>query len=1228
MTAEELKAKYSGAGGGMPSLLRSQIGGTSASQALNAESLRQKYGVGQKPTSDTGVFNDNFLGNLLRETGLDFLYSGIEVGRGLGLLKPEETEFDTPLFGKYSTKDRTGLQRGMSGANVALTLFGGPILKALGVGGKVAKATKAGQIVAKGAEGKTAQEVVKAVETAARLKKGGVTAESLTGILDEGKVLSPNAPKINKPIFDVDKAGQEVRKNVQKLREYLSNPIPPPKITLDKKQIFDRLAGGKTKPLSTSIRSQIGSLLDDLNAGKFTAQESEDIIKEIAELADEPGLASDLRKMMTSDQVPGGLRPSMDPTRDKLVADLLEGVGDAPSETEEEILKKLLGGTDEYVEGSPPPNWLIEQVKKSIKGPVESADHLSHLQKPGETVEAFLNRMIKEGYLSGGRPNFKPKIPPRPRGILPELAKMSDEDVVKSARFRIEASKAKGAYAKGMSVKDAVRNQVTLDKIDAFTSRMDRQLKLNKILNPGFSDEVVGAARKSVFYKDVVDSALIGSAFGGIAEAKQSDPELADVARGLILGGLAGPAFHSVAGGLSAVGRHVVDPITSRLGNWYRSTKLYDYVTGQASKVLSKLDSAGGAGRRLETAVNNLRTYSTVKETQSLANVVKELADLKTDAHKIAFNARAQSYAKETVSPEAQKLWNSPEVTRALNAWQKTRADWAKEIMKHDFQLITVKPDGTLARRPFQPNPNYLPHYLDAEKIMTPKGFENAKQVLMKTKGMTPEQAEENILQILAGEEMPEQFAQYIKRAGKAVDEKDITEKINKYYKAGSPHRSGSIEFSRTTDLPEEMLITDPALRISRYIKDASRRTTEAEIFGVDNQLLNNMLGTIKNPSEQALAKKIMARILGTDPLDAASATGLFEKLRGIQVFRLGFAGIRNATQTLNTITRGNLTTTAKGLADAFRKQGKDFAFLSGSVSDDVIKEITRGATGTVGRHPVQDWFLRVTGMTPVERMNRTIAANSAKRYALDLERKLLANPSDADVLARFIELDMDPFDILRTNGFIKNIDPVTQVSADPRLLTMANKFVEQSQFKVSPQDLPLFFTSDFGKVVTQFKSFSYKQAQFVKKYVLDEAAHGNLTPLMSYAVGGQFFGEFSQDMISFLRGDTERFDKKGFERMLDNTLAVGGLGLFSDIAKSASQGNYGVTRFILGPTGSDVADIAGRTGTGIATGNFKPLTKYGVSRIPLIGPRASSGIETKADTGFADLPVVGQFLK
>ena len=495
-------------------------------------------------------------------------------------------------------------------------------------------------------------------------------------------------------------------------------------------------------------------------------------------------------------------------------------------------------------------------------------------------------------------------------------------------------------------------------------------------------------------------------------------------------------------------------------------------------------------------------------------------------------------------------------------------------------------PDGTAI--PWQPRTGYVPHIVDIEKL---KQFKDVTiNFLVKTNQLSQEVASKLVNGMLEG--------------------KSSSSLLSAISPETTPKLFGNLEFARVIDFPTEVLKRGKDLVVD-YIHAASKRIAQAEEFGPVNQKLEDLITKISGESPDAkLIEEVTMRELGLQKKDFGQekVSSLLRAWQGVT--KLGTAAISNLSQSVNTATTYGIGRTLMAIVNDIKNStvSREFAMNAGGISEAAIREIMQESTGVaskVGR------AFTAPGFQKVETFNRAVAANAGKSYVLDEFGRLLKGAKGS--AENLKKMGVDVAEAVKSGKLSEN-----------DLINAARTAVKETQFTVRPLDLPANWTTTYGRVVTQFKNFAFKQGQFVAKNVISPAIQliktggreGSLTPLIRYTLLGTLVGEGVADTKALITGRERPTDP--LQRVVDNILSVGGVGLPADLYKAVTtRGAQGLLSWITGPTITEAAEI----GAGVAdVVRGKGFTKLGrtLSRdIPVIGPRVSKTLfPTKGKSG------------
>ncbi len=558
----------------------------------------------------------------------------------------------------------------------------------------------------------------------------------------------------------------------------------------------------------------------------------------------------------------------------------------------------------------------------------------------------------------------------------------------------------------------------------------------------------------------------------------------------------------------------------------------------------------------------------------------------------------------------------NPEVGKAAKVYRSVFDDVAKEATesgvktrhkgilynvdeaKTAFQREQIAKRGsvrTMIEKPFEKRENYFPHRIP--KVDDLKSGAIRKQVAdaMVHRGVraTTKEAEQFIdeyVDFVKSGKQQDSLLEYMVDSGQAKTTSEALHQLNTF--RTRTIKRGATETSRTADLP--FYDPDPVRVGAQYVTKESKRLPQIREFGAKNEQINALLKDIRDSGgDYNFAKKAVDRILDIANEGKSSMAKVGLLIRTIQGFKLGLASIANMTQgVLNSLLKGDTRAVFAGLKGVMTSEGKDFALRSGATLESVLDETSK-STGAL------KLFLKGTGFTATERFNRRLAASAGRSFGKRTFQKALAGNQNAKHLLG--EFGLDAEKVLKEG--LKDDD----------VLMMAKKFTDITQFRSRPQDLPLFASSEAGKVFFQFKNFIYGQTRLMGSSTFGELRRGNFgRATRNLIVLSSVFplaGEAVADIRSLITGN-ER-DAKGLRRYFEDLGQVGALGLLYDAVKSGGIGRG--LEYIVGPAAGDAGEFIDSTSQAIQ-GKPTQLGRFFAKRVPIVGSRVSKAIfPTKA---------------
>ncbi|KKK74157.1 hypothetical protein LCGC14_2886580, partial [marine sediment metagenome] len=383
----------------------------------------------------------------------------------------------------------------------------------------------------------------------------------------------------------------------------------------------------------------------------------------------------------------------------------------------------------------------------------------------------------------------------------------------------------------------------------------------------------------------------------------------------------------------------------------------------------------------------------------------------------------------------------------------------------------------------------------------------------------------------------------------------------------------------------------DPARVLTTYVTRNNQRLEEIAAFGQKEQIAEKLLLQIEREGhDAAFAREAFDRIMGRD-LYTGKLGGLFPILKSIQVVtKLGLAQITNASQSVNVIAQRGLLNYLKGLRKIMRSvpDAKDFALRSSAILEQTTRELLEmyGAGDRLSRG-----FLKWTGFNSMENWNRIMGAHAGPEWLKDVALKMQQGRIRGRRLKRILD-ELEGMGIENPARFKKyGLNGIRESD----VLKVAKATSDSTQFRVRPQDLPMFWSSEWGRLVTQFKTFAFSHWQLVKNDLVKDPKR-LATMLVAFQVGGEIIG----DVKAVVRGKdpTERRVFERYEenllnnRFIDNFLEVGGIGIMTDALRAAAYGTSGIYSFLFGPSVSEMVSTVNDIKR-LGQGKVEPVARH-----------------------------------
>lgn len=340
----------------------------------------------------------------------------------------------------------------------------------------------------------------------------------------------------------------------------------------------------------------------------------------------------------------------------------------------------------------------------------------------------------------------------------------------------------------------------------------------------------------------------------------------------------------------------------------------------------------------------------------------------------------------------------------------------------------------------------------------------------------------------------------------------------------------GNIEKHRELDLPGYELNAE--LNARNYAEKSASRFTESDLFGKKDEIIANLINKISQEGgDYNEAQKIFDEIY-----KSKTPNQLIDTITKFNlVTKLDLGAITNVGQVVNTILKTGYINTAKAIIKSFTKEGNNLAELA-NVYDDMVAVQESGLK--MGKFVKGVMYL----FGKVERFNRRTAAIAGKYHAEDLIKTINKNPESGYALRNLEKIGLSPEKII--NG---------KLSADDLTRAMT-RIAEMTQFKPNALNVPRLWKTPLGRIITQFKSFSFMQTRFIMDEVIKEAGKGNFAPLMRLVSIAPFLSTALYSLRNKITGRNPKEEKDALDvRTLDKYMKVAG----SNFTEPFVQGKY-----------------------------------------------------------------------
>lgn len=390
---------------------------------------------------------------------------------------------------------------------------------------------------------------------------------------------------------------------------------------------------------------------------------------------------------------------------------------------------------------------------------------------------------------------------------------------------------------------------------------------------------------------------------------------------------------------------------------------------------------------------------------------------------------------------------------------------------------------------------------------------------------------------IRPGKDREQVIQDWIKQSGRPreVVERALNAQLSRSIRL---KRYGPLDYHRELKYSNENRRFDKDV-ITDYLEGWSTRSVFAKTFGPNNEWVTDAAAKITDYEERKAFISAANHLLGIPQPQALAEVwgGDLARVAQSAVVRsmMTLSAMNNTTQgAFGAVVRTNLISTAKAIKSYW--SGADDEFLRKA------HIITKSLENAFDIDAKDSKFLEKTLFTTSENFARTVAALSQKYYFQDaLIPALKAGKPFAFREAK--RLGVDAQQILK-RGFVTEKD----------LLKAAIRMVDETQFLNSAKELPVFAHNPLGKILYTLWGYNIHWADFVRKYVIDEARNKNFMPMAKLIGSGYFIGAANRGAWEGITGNKRKEETK-LQNLINNVLFSGGFGIVSDSIQSAQRG-------------------------------------------------------------------------
>tara|TARA_R100000008_G_scaffold28683_1_gene15856 strand:- start:9052 stop:12900 length:3849 start_codon:yes stop_codon:yes gene_type:complete len=381
---------------------------------------------------------------------------------------------------------------------------------------------------------------------------------------------------------------------------------------------------------------------------------------------------------------------------------------------------------------------------------------------------------------------------------------------------------------------------------------------------------------------------------------------------------------------------------------------------------------------------------------------------------------------------------------------------------------------------------------------------------------------------------------------------------------------AGNIEYKRKKLLPDDYYERDAQKLLARYASNISRATAEASIFGKNNEVVNNIL---KSPRLSQLDKDIIREL-------QAHVSGEINYHKNYSIVNPKYRRWADNVLFWNTATKiGGGTASALNLTQVLASSGMEAGYtrmISGAykyLTDKRFRRLVDGSGADLFRpahemmgfaksgskmQSLADFLTDKSQFNRINSINNIVSASIGKVFIEDMLNvvrkggtwKTLGVSKLRKLEVRNAKNTLDRLGIkvtdIKKNGKI----------SDAKMMQAMGDFAVKTQVQKNILTDPLWLNRPSLRLLTQFKTFPVRNANYMRKQIESDLYNYNIFPLLrlgATGVAGAGIALKAKEYMKYVFSGEKSYEPENFintdgKDIVEALTAIGAFGYMSDV--------------------------------------------------------------------------------